>query len=156
MVEERGIVLQVRDGFAEVDAHRGSGCGGCGEKGVCTTAALGSLFTRQHHRVWLRNSIDAAAGDVVVMGLRDDDALGLAASAYLVPVVAMLVGAGAGETVGQILATTSELPVILGAAIGLLLGLGLFRRYSARDGSPGERIVLLRKEPKPSRLVTLT
>jgi sigma-E factor negative regulatory protein RseC len=155
MVEEQGVVIQVRNGFVEVEAQRGSACGGCGEKGACATGALGRLFSRRH-RLWIRNSIGAAPGDAVVMGMRDDDVLGLSASAYMVPVVGLILGAGAGETLVRTLAMASELPVILGAAAGLALGLSLVRRVAAADSDPAERIVLLRKEPKSAALVRIT
>lgn len=156
MIEQQGIVIGVRDGLAEVDVKGRHGCGGCGEQGSCATAAIGNLFTRRRHRIRVNNSIGASTGDVVVIGLRDDDALGLAAVAYLVPVVTMILGAGAGEALVRLLATPSEFPVVLGAAAGLFGGLGLFRRLGGRNGGPADRVVLLRKEPKPSPLVTLS
>ena len=92
-------------------------------------------------------------GDVVLMGLRDSDLVGLSAAAYLVPILAMLLGAAAGEGVVRGFAMTSELPVIVAAAVALVLGLRLMRGIS-RGTHPGDRIVLLRKEPKGFAVVT--
>jgi sigma-E factor negative regulatory protein RseC len=90
-----------------------------------------------------RNAVGAREGDRVVVGVSESGLLGAALAVYLVPILALLAGAGLGTTIGG---AGSRAWPLLGAAIGLLLALRWLARYSARLGQDPERApVILRR-----------
>jgi sigma-E factor negative regulatory protein RseC len=128
MIEERVQVVAVQGRYAMVRAvSRAGGCGACAKHGGCAVSALGR-FLRPGGRTWkIQNTVAAAAGDEITLGLSDGVLLTAALLAYLLPMVSLLVGAAVAATTA-----TSELQVALGAGAGLLAGIGFARWQSER------------------------
>jgi sigma-E factor negative regulatory protein RseC len=153
VVEERGVVVRVAGSRAEVEFVRQAACGSCSAKTACGSGVLGELFGRKRHRVWIDNTVNAATGDHVVVGIREGEFVATSLMAYLLPLLTLFAGALAAESVlGG--AGGTELPVVLGAMTGLALGLYALRRWMASAGE-ARNLKILRKEPNVVAAVSI-
>lgn len=147
MIEERGRVTAVGRGLAEVECERRSACGSCSVNGACGTSLLERFFGRKPRILSVRNPIGAKPGETVVVGISEGALLQAAFMAYLLPLVTML-GAAAGSAwlADELLPAWSEGLSLLGALVGLVVGLcwagGLGARHS---GDTRFEAVILRR-----------
>jgi len=157
MIEERGIVRRVEGERVEIEVQRRSACGGCNSAGTCGTSVLSGLFGRRTLRLWLPNKFDARPGDTLVVGMRDEALPRLSVRIYLWPLLALLLGGGAGDSFARVLgasSATGEALSILGALLGLGAALAYQRFASGMALRDPNLLVVLRKEPSLLRIVT--
>jgi sigma-E factor negative regulatory protein RseC len=144
VIEQTALVTAVAGDRAEVETRRRSACSGCAEGG-CGTALFGAWLGNSCSRLWVRNPIQARAGEQVVVGLPEQHLVGAAGLLYGLPLAGLL----AGILVGRGWAAATELPSILGGLLGLiagLLGASLRARRAERDAA-GEAAILRRAPP---------
>lgn len=146
MIEERGRVVAIERDAIWVETVANSGCGGCSAKSACGTGLLGDYFAK-HSRIRVSlEDCDAktlSLHDTVVIGIPENALARGALLVYLLPLVAMLLAALAGERL------SGEAGAILGAVGGLLAGLVLVRWHSRRNASNKAYTPrLIRIEPK--------
>lgn len=123
-IEHRAVVQQVEDGNALL-ALALSGCASCGASGGCGVgrmaggrdALLLSMPVGEHIR----------AGDVLIVALPESRLTGAALTGYLMPLLAMLFGAGCGSLLGG-----SDAATALGAVFGFLGALAVGRLLAGR------------------------
>jgi sigma-E factor negative regulatory protein RseC len=146
MIEESAIVVQVSDDYAIVETEQRAACGSCKSAGSCSTSLLSGLFKRRHNQLRVLNPIHARPGERVVIGVHENALLKVSFSAYLLPLLCMLLMAIAVEQLtDRFLYRLGELPIIGGGLLGLVIGLLLFRRLSARRLlDPDYQAVILR------------
>lgn len=154
MVEERGVVVRVEGSRAEVAFVRQAACGSCSAKTACGSGVLGELFGRRRHRVWMENTIEAEAGDHVVVGIREGEFVATSLMAYLLPLLTLFAGAMVAESYLAGTAET-ELPTVLGGMAGLVLGLYALRRWMGSAGA-ARNLRILRKEPNVVAAVSIS
>ena len=101
-IPETGRVTQIDGDFATVLLHAGSSCKGCGagEIGLCRASGSMSLLT-------VRNTLDAAIGDSVRVGLPRDIRKRGFLFAFVIPFIAFLAGSFIGYRIGSILTIPS-------------------------------------------------
>jgi len=146
MIEESGVILGLEGGLAVVQTERRSTCGGCRAGGSCATSWLDRLLGRRPVLLKARNGIGAGPGDLVVVGVEESDLLRAAVMAYLVPVLALVLGAILGQALAGVIGSGSDLPVLLCGAAAFALALLRLRRYSAAlEGAQRHRPVVLRR-----------
>jgi sigma-E factor negative regulatory protein RseC len=117
MAEQIGIVTEIDPGgWARVLTDRKGACGGChtSHGGGCRSCLAGAKFESR-----VTNPLGAKPGDVVKVSLRSRDFFKGAAMLYLLPVVALLVGALAGAWMGELIGWAQTPGGILGAVIGI-------------------------------------
>lgn len=134
MIEESGLVVAVRGDEADVVTERRSVCGHCAAQGACGTSLLDRFLGRRPSHVVARNQAGANVGERVVLGIAEQDLLGLSVAAYLVPIGGLLAGMLLGDWWGG----GSGIAALAGAALGMALALIWLRRYSVgllRDGA---------------------
>ena len=128
MIENFARVAKVEGGEAWIEAARPVGCGHCHEnpacavnRGECGGAGNVSLFR-------VANPIDARAGDRVIVGVADGAVWRVALLVYLLPLGLALAGAVLAQTLwgGQ------DGTAVLGAVLGLALGLFWSRAVQGR------------------------
>lgn len=143
MIETPARVTRVDGAAAWVVSEAPSSCGACGGKG-CGSSVFNRLWHPDSPEFLVVNPIDASPGEAVVVGLPEGALLQASGAAYVVPLVALLAGAGLGQGLGQMLGgdSSGELAAALGGLTGLLLaGLWLKRR---RPGQAGDAVILRR------------
>lgn len=97
MLESEAIVVSVVNGTTFVEPQTSSGCGGknCATQG-CSTAVLTQLFSQSPKSLEVQNPISARVGERVVVGLQEGAFLKSAIAVYLLPLMALLIGAALG------------------------------------------------------------
>lgn len=136
MAEQIGIVTGVdADGWACVLTDRKGGCGGCHSDhgGGCQSCSAGSKFESR-----VSNPVGAQPGDVVKISIRSQDLFKGAAILYLIPAVALLIGAMAGGWLAGRIGWQATSGNVLGAVVGIsaavlfLIGMDRSRRVKRR------------------------
>lgn len=117
MIERSGHILAVNDGVATIRVETPSACASCGSRSAC-----GAKTTT----VRLPVPISLCAGDRVTLSLEEEALTRGALRAYLLPAVALLLGA-------LLLAPLGDVAAAGGAMSGLGLGLVLQRILARRS-----------------------
>ncbi len=146
MIEATGIVREVDEGRALVEVQRQTACGGCESKGSCGTSVIAAWFARRSSRLWVRAMTPARVGEAVVIGLPEAALLRASLLMYLLPILALVGGAALGSLLAGAEAG-SDLPGIVGGALGLLGGLTVSRAGAATLlWRPEADVVVLRRQ----------
>lgn len=143
MITETGRVIGVEGEWARVACRRQVECQRCAEGRGCGGGVLGRLLGDRLHEIRAATgAVDVVPGDQVVIGLGEDAVMRAAAAVYLVPLLLALAG-GAGAAA---LSGGGDMPAILGAVAGLILGLRWARAYGRRNAaSTALQPVILRR-----------
>ncbi len=115
-------------GRAVVKIRRAEACHSCAAKGACHT--LGGKT--QDISLVVENTLEAKPGDEVVLSLDESAVIKASAVLYLVPAAGLVVGAMSGWALGHQWGYGTDPSSIVGAIVGLALGLGLTRLAGAR------------------------
>lgn len=134
MIETPARITRLEGGCAWVVSAAPSSCGACAGKG-CGSSLFARVLHADEPEYRVDNPIGAEVGEAVVVGLPDGALLGAALSAYLVPLLLLLAGAGVGQQLGG----------ELGAVGGGLAGLMLAALHLKRRGAPASYPVVLRR-----------
>lgn len=116
MIEERGTVLAVRPGQALIATLRSASCESCGARHAC-----GGLGGGRDAKVWVEDRLGVASGEDVVIAVPEGTVLRASFWVYLVPVVALVAGAVAGNAWGPLLGVSAD----AGAAVAGLTAMAL-------------------------------
>lgn len=134
MIETPARITRVDGATAWVVSEAPTSCGACAGKG-CGSSVFNRLWHPHTPEYAVANPIAAQPGEAVVVGMPDGALLGAAGSAYLLPLLALVLGAALGQALG------GEPASVVGGLSGLLLaGWGL-RRRAHREIAP----VILRR-----------
>jgi sigma-E factor negative regulatory protein RseC len=122
MADNIGMVLRTEPGgWAFVSTDRKVACGGCGSH---PSACAGCLTGAQRMESRVANPISARAGDVVKVHLASENIFTGAVILYLVPILALLIGAFTGARVAHFFGLQAVSGGLLGTLIGLIAGFG--------------------------------
>lgn len=122
MIEESGRVVAVEEGAVWVESIRQTACQSCAARKGCGHSALAKIGQQHKSHVKALNAFDLNVGDQVVIGVPEDVVMKGTLVAYLMPLVLMLVGAIAADSI-----VSSDLWVGLSGLFGLALGFLLVR-----------------------------
>ena len=128
-IEESGTVIEVHSQTALVRLRRSSSCSGCASAGQCHAG-----HGENEQLLEARNEAGATAGDSVLVAVSAGAVLTASARIYLMPVIGLLVGAGAAQVLAdaiisaQAAANATGFGGIAGAILGVLLGRRLGKR----------------------------
>lgn len=143
MIEERGVVTAVSGDYAWVRTERKTACGQCAVNGACGTSLLERFFGRRPSELSALNQVGAGVGDEVTVGISEQSLLKASVAAYLTPVLGLILGAWAGQTLSG---GTGQAASLVGALLGLALALLWLRGYSVvSTRRPGEQPLILRR-----------
>lgn len=129
MIEEHATVVAVTPDSIWVEAERNNSCGHCGSRASCDTSVLASLFGRPKTRLRLDNPGGIKTGDNAVIGIPDQILSIASLTAYLIPLIGMIVFAITSRGLGH-----SEITQAVAAVCGLILGLWLVGRITRSSG----------------------
>ncbi len=127
MIEEIAVVTKKIDSQVHLEIERRTACGICGQTRGCGNATFGKMLGHQQGEIKAQNAINANVGDRVVVGIEESLFLNATILLYVVPLVALFVGAGLAEILFD-----QEFLVILGAILGLFLGFFAVKKYTNR------------------------
>lgn len=129
MIEETALVVSQEGSHIWVETQRKSTCGACSAKTGCGTSALEKVVGQRAVRLRVLNTVDAEVGEQVIIGLDDAALVRGSLVVYLIPLLLMIAGALVGEFVaGQ---GAGDLPSALGGLVGLVVGFGWLKTFSA-------------------------
>lgn len=100
MLEERGQVISIEQGAVHVRVNRQSACGSCQAKAACGQGLMQAIRTEHCHEVRALTDLSLQEGDYVVLGVSEDLLLRSALMVYLLPLLALIVGAVLGQQLG--------------------------------------------------------
>ena len=145
MITERGIVTSLNGDLVVVSLQRRDTCHACSVRTVCGTSAIGKFLGQKHNSVTIQNSIGAQPGDQVVITIPEKGLLISALLVYVLPLLAMLIGA-------MIMGAwfDSEFAATLGGVSGLLAGFVVVSRTARswrKSPTIGAAIEAVRGEP---------
>lgn len=127
--QETGLVLEtLPEGKVAVRIRRSEACGSCEAKGAC--AAFGGKT--EDVTLVVENTLEAETGDEVVLELTEAAVIKASAAVYLIPAVNLILGGLAGVAIADFLHTDKDAATLLGAALGLLLGLVVSGRIGGK------------------------
>ena len=130
MITEEGVVEKSSPSKAIVRVERNEACANCQTRGAC------EMLSKKSMRVEVINDLGAKEGDRVEISVPTGSFLKLSMLVYLLPVVALIIGAYVGTLWAEAKgAEGALLPVIFGA---LAMGISflILRRFDRRAHSP--------------------
>ena len=136
MIEETAWVVGQEGDHIWVEAERKSTCGQCAASKGCGTGALATVLGRRPMRMRARNTIDAHVGDQVVIGLQESALIKGSIAVYLLPLVALMVGALIGQGLApQLGVASADKAGIVSGMMGLGLGFLWLWRFGRSIGN---------------------
>lgn len=130
MLQEQGQVVAVEQGAVLVQVQRQSACGSCAARGACGQGLSQMLRPGRQQEVWALANLPLTVGDRVVLGVSEQTLLRSAMLVYLLPLLALLLAAGAGRWLGL-----GEGMVIVSAVASFGAALLYLRSYSRRNAN---------------------
>ncbi len=127
MIESDARVVAVEGARTWVEASRRSSCGQCSASGSCGGSLFSELFGGRPVRVEVDNPIAAGLGQRVIVGIPERMMMTGSLDLYLLPLLGLLAGAIAGQSLTE----NAELPAILGGVLGFFVFPWAWRRLKA-------------------------
>ena len=131
VMKEEGVVTGLVGGMAKVETTQTEACGHCGMKGACT-----SMGTMKKREVVVKNTVQAKEGDHVMLAVPRKGVMGAGAAVYLLPIVAMLIGAAMGSKLGPEIGLNSQDGSVILGLLGLVIPWILIYFITKRMGRP--------------------
>jgi len=122
-LETRAIVVSVDGRYAIVQPDESNGCGQCNGKG-CGATKLSRLFCNKPRQFQVKNPIEAAVGDAVIVSVAEGAILRGIGLVYLMPLVLLVIGGMVGSSWPQQIEQSDSYAAV-GALCGLLAGFAL-------------------------------
>jgi sigma-E factor negative regulatory protein RseC len=145
MMEQEAIVARVEGEEAIVELLSSTkGCGRCHEAGGCQSGLMSQLFRSKPRQYRLRNCVNAAVGERVVVQVAEGIALRAAVLAYLVPAGLLIAGAWAGA----VLTGGDDAATALGAALGLAAAIVFAQLAKSWYAATAEHPVIVRRSER--------
>ncbi|MEJ2214385.1 MAG: SoxR reducing system RseC family protein [Gammaproteobacteria bacterium] len=135
MIEEVARVLSIENDLAVVAVEKTSGCGSCHAKGACGTSSLAGFFNFKPPAITVKNSLNAKAGDNVLLAMPEQTLLAGSFLLYILPLITMIM---MSALVAVFYVSDNELVQIISGIFGFGVGLMLSRKFSARLMRPGQ------------------
>ena len=133
MIEEHGVVVEIKDKFAFVQTKRSSSCGQCAANKGCGTASLAGVLGQKETLVKVINQKNVKVGDRVVIGVAEDALLKSSLALYLIPLLSLFISAIGYESLVKLLEWPSyEILTALAGLLGLFTGLNWVKRVSVK------------------------
>jgi len=135
LIEEQGQVVEVHSGRALVQTVRSGACEQCGARHACGCTGGG-----REARVWADDAVGVQPGDRVVIAVPEGTVLRASVLVYLIPVLALVLGAIAGNALAPTLGWSADLGAA-GVGISCMILAFLASRYLGGTSAVGPTIV---------------
>lgn len=132
MVTEQGIIFKTTPDTVWIRTERGQMCESCGSKKDCGGGCglLSSELTEIEIEV--PNNVGAKNGDKVLLSMESSSVMTLSLMAYIIPVIALILGAFLGERLSISLGIDKTVCSIIFGAVALGLSILAIRIASAK------------------------
>lgn len=140
MLEQSGRVISVEGHQALIETESRSSCSHCGADS-CSTSVIAKLFGVKRNRLIIPNTLNAQAGQQVVLGIEDDVVVKASVMAYLLPLISMIFALAFISAI-----TDNAFYQALASLSGLFLGMSLVGQLSSSPSSVSQH------QPKMLRL----
>ncbi len=122
MVTEEGIIEKTSNNKAMVSMQQSSACASCSSKGGCRVSS------DQQVMIEVVNDLHAKVGDRVEISMGSGSLLKVSFFVYFIPILALIAGALAGDSLARSLHIEASLGSILGAVIAMGITFYVLRR----------------------------
>ena len=130
MIEETVLVTKASSDIAWVQVERQSECGKCSAKSGCGTNMLSGYFDKRQKQLPIKNSLNVAAGERVIVGIDEGALVSSALSVYLLPlIIAFISAALASNLFTSVSLQQNELISIFSAIVGFAVTIVFIKRY---------------------------
>ncbi len=130
MLEQDATVVESKQGLIWVEAVSRSSCSQCSTTS-CSTSVISKLFGLKRNLLKLENTLQAKAGDQVIIGIPDSVLVKVSVWAYLLPIISMVLSTLLAVTQGY-----GDGLQVLFALTGLCIGFLIVGRLT-RSGKRG-------------------
>jgi sigma-E factor negative regulatory protein RseC len=129
MITEKGVVERIIQEKAVVRVQQSSSCATCEARSACNVKSDKEML------VEVENVLSAGEGDCVEISMPARSLIKTGMLVYLFPVLALIIGAGAGNAGAGYLGMEPNLASIIGAALALGISFGALKgiERSARN-----------------------
>jgi len=135
MIEEQAQVVEIFEDKLVLQAQTQSACGSCSANKGCGTSLLSKVIGRKFTRFEAVNNINAAVGDMVIVGISEDALLKGSLVMYALPIAAMLLSALVADFLFDSGVESRDLLIAAAAIMGLIFGSIMSRSYFRRRSS---------------------
>lgn len=126
MIEERVVVSRMTDNQVWVKGLPVASCGDCQQKKVCSTPLIEKFL--QKREIPVETDLVLESGDQVIVAINENDLLKGSVVLYLLPIAALLAGAGLGEWLGDyFFGLSPDILMCISGAMSFFLALFLIR-----------------------------
>jgi sigma-E factor negative regulatory protein RseC len=103
MIEETGLIVEVDDQYAWVEAASSNSCSHCAANQACGTASLQKWFKRRPNRLRVINHQHIKPGERVVIGIPEQALVKGSFMIYMLPLLFLIGGAFFGSYLDNLL-----------------------------------------------------
>jgi sigma-E factor negative regulatory protein RseC len=145
MIEEEGVVKAIGVGECWVEIVASSGCAACHQP--CSVASASSEPANRVIKTLSPNNLEVQAGDRVLVAVSERQMLSVSLVLYLVPLIALFVGAAVGLLTHRYLGYVSrDSAAIIGAVSLLLATILLIKKFGKMEAMAVKPMILRRLE----------
>ncbi len=132
MVTEQGIVFKTTPSTVWIKTERGEMCESCDSKDTCGGGCTLLSSTLTELEIEVPNHIGARNGDKVLLSMDSSSVITLSLMAYIVPIIALILGAFLGEKISFFLGTDKNICSIIFGVTSLALSILAVRATSKK------------------------
>ena len=125
MIEEEGVVKEVRGNKALVLTDRKTQCGQCMARGCCEMLGGGKEMLSE-----ALNPIGAKAQDIVRIGIPSGSVTKASVVVYMIPAMGLVGGAAVGYYIGRLYSLHLDLSTLIGSLAGIGISMIFVRLLS--------------------------
>jgi sigma-E factor negative regulatory protein RseC len=129
MLEESAIVVKIEHGQVWVVGMQNNACAGCAQKMSCSSTALASILKKKP--VPVDSELTLQIGDTVIVAIDESVLLRAAFSLYLLPLIALFIGAGVADSVVSDTTLYADLWIASSALASLTFALLLMQKIQS-------------------------
>lgn len=130
MIEESGVVTAIESNRITIQTQMKNSCASCAQKSHCGTGVIARAVADRSHKLELASNITSEplqVGQAVKLGIPEADLVRASAVVYLLPLLALIVGALTGQWLLPTLGFISEGWLILFTFTWVLIALRFLR-----------------------------
>lgn len=113
MITEQGVIEKIHDNKAVIRIQKGSACAHCESRGACL------VTSNKEALLEVKNDLQAHVGDQVELSVPERALVKLSLLVYLLPIIALVIGAFAGGAWAESIRIDPTLASILGGAFAM-------------------------------------